>query len=137
MTRSTKHCFITVSILLGTASLLPMESLAQESLLSSKLTSTPAKCVSLKQGRTCYQDIAFRWKTNTVANYCLYQQDENEPIQCWSQKNQGYINYRFSQKNSLNFFLRQKDHEDNIASTTIEVKWVYKRHSDRYGWRIF
>lgn len=138
MTQSAKHKIITISILLGATSLLPTEILAQESLdQKSLLTSTPAKCVSLKQGRTCYQKIAFRWKTDTAANYCLYQQDKDEPIKCWSQKSQGYVDYHFAQKNSLNYFLRLNNHENSIASTTIEVKWVYKRHSDRYGWRIF
>lgn len=137
MYRLNRHGFKRISTLLGIVLLLPIESSAQESIDEVQLTSTPAKCVSLKQGRTCYQDIAFRWKSNTVANYCLYQQDEDEPIKCWPQQKQGYVDYHFAQTKSLNYFLRLKNQEDNIATTTVEVKWVYKRHSDRYGWRIF
>ena len=133
MTRTEKLKRLSASIFFGVCLLVPTTGSAQDP----QLVSTPAKCVSMKQGRTCYQEVVFHWKTDEVANYCLYQQDEEKPLKCWTQQNQGYIDYQFSEKNSLSYVLRFQNSEDDIISTTVEVKWVYKRHSDRYGWRIF
>ncbi len=44
------------------------------------LTSQPAKCVSLKQGNICYQDIHMQWSASEIADFCFYNQEQTKPL---------------------------------------------------------
>jgi hypothetical protein len=101
------------------------------------LTSKPAKCVSLKQGNICYQDILMQWQASEVGDYCLYNQLEPEPIQCWQGNDHGQYSFEFNFAETQQYVMRQQDQSEDLAVATIEVKWVYKVRRNQFSWRVF
>ena len=128
-----KQLLISFTLICCGSFLLPQQSIAAELMLISK----PAKCVSLKQGRTCYQDVTFRWQAPAVADYCIFKRDIEKPLKCWSRKRQGKLGYAFADRQNQHFILRKRGQEIPLATTVIEVRWVYKRRNERFGWKIF
>ena len=104
----------------------------------STLTSKPTKCVSLKQGTICYQDVLMKWQTEQKDDYCLYNQAQAEALKCWHQLNNGVYEFEFSYPQTQQYVLRIKGQNSTLAKTVIEVKWVYKaRRNKRFNWRVF
>lgn len=102
-----------------------------------KLTSQPAKCVSLKQGNICYQDIVMRWQASLAADYCLYHKIEPEPLKCWQAQDHGEYKFEFKFAETQQYVLRQQGQDEDLAQSSIEVKWVYKVRRNQFSWRVF
>lgn len=96
----------------------------------------PTKCVTLKEGKTCYQDVIVNWKTNDLGEYCLLQANLPKPLKCWNGVNSGQHKFEFSHSNSTDFYLVSKLDNTRIAKQHFSVKWVYKKRPT-LGWRLF
>jgi hypothetical protein len=101
------------------------------------LLSQPAKCVSLKQGNICYQDIHMVWQAPQAGDFCLYNQAESEAMKCWEGVDRGEYNFEFSFAESQHYALRAKQQQTDLASSSIEVKWVYRARRNHFSWRVF
>jgi hypothetical protein len=102
------------------------------------LEAQPAKCVSLKQGNVCYAKVTLHWHTAKTGDYCLYQLEQEQPLQCWQQVTQGKHRFEFAFPATQHYQLRGADQQEVIAQTRVEVKWVYKSRRDRrFNWRVF
>lgn len=115
------------SVLLNTAS-------AEEFVLTSK----PSKCISLSEGLVCYQKIRMGWEAPDAGDYCIVQLTTGKHLQCWIHQRQGEHVFEFAEKQSETYELRREGESNGLASTRVEVKWVYKtKHRDRLRWRVF
>jgi hypothetical protein len=101
------------------------------------LTSHPAKCVSLKQGNICYQEIQMLWQASEVGDYCLYNREQTEPLKCWQGMDHAEYNFEFNYPDSQQYVMRESHAQDDLATTSIEVKWVYKARRNQFSWRVF
>ena len=107
---------------------------AEEFLLSSK----PSKCISLNEGLVCYQNIQVQWQAPDIGDYCLVQASSNQVLNCWEQQRKGQFKFEFSERQSEDYVLRQKDQANDLADMRIDVKWVYKKNRrDRLRWKVF
>lgn len=102
------------------------------------LTAKPERCVALNEGQICYQKTLLTWQTEKIADYCLFESDRKEPITCWLNTNQGQAKIDFASETTKKYQLTLKKIEDPIASTKVEVTWVYsKKKKRRTSWRLF
>lgn len=102
------------------------------------LTSMPSKCISLSEGLVCYQDIQIKWQAPDIGNYCLVQLESNRELKCWIQQQAGQYVFEFVEKQAQIYALRQQGTNSNLASTPVDVRWVYKsKRRDRLRWKVF
>jgi hypothetical protein len=123
-------CFIFLSLTISVN--------AQEgSELSNALSAKPERCIALNEGQMCYQQISFTWQAKKSAYYCLRIVDENKQLFCWENSKQASYDYDLQSKTNKTFELI--DAKGNvIATTSIEIAWVYKAKSQRpVTWRLF
>jgi hypothetical protein len=128
-----EKCSIFLLLLIGIGAFPIMPASAADLTLISK----PAKCVSLKQGNICYQDIVMHWQSSEAADYCLYNQMEPEPIKCWQEQDHGEFGFEFSFAETQKYVMRLQGENKDLATSTIEVKWVYKVRRNQFSWRVF
>jgi hypothetical protein len=102
------------------------------------LTVNPKRCVALRQGQVCYQEIRFTWQALTEANFCLYDEQSNNPLKCWTGKSKGSFAMDFQSPTSRNYILKNEDKNEMIASAKFIVAWVYgNKKRRRTSWRLF
>lgn len=131
--RINKHITGRVLLLVSSTMLVQVAS-AEEVLLSSK----PSKCISLNEGLVCYQNIQVQWQAPDIGDYCLVQTSSNQVLNCWEQQRKGQFKFEFSERQSEDYVLRQKDQGNDLADMRIDVKWVYKKNRrDRLRWKVF
>ncbi len=128
-----KKCSTILLLLIG-AGCFPVSSVSAAEVT---LNSHPAKCISLKQGNICYQKIHMQWQATEAADYCLYNQIEAEPVKCWQGMDNGEYSFEFSFAKTQHYVMRQQGKSDDLAISTIEVKWVYKVRRNQFSWRVF
>ena len=127
-----------VSAILFLCLLLPVGNTVYAETSDWRLKIEPKKCVSLRQGQVCYQDLKISWVAPRADNYCIHIYGENHSVKCWSQSSRGQIKLEFQGKSSQKFVLRKQHQNKDYASSTLEVKWVYKNQRNlRTGWRMF
>ena len=98
---------------------------------------TPVRCVALHQGQMCYQKVQVSWSSAQVGNYCLYVDDQPEPLHCWQAQAQGNYAYEFASAQSQVLQLKNEQ-QQLLAQATMEVAWVYKSNTRRKThWRLF
>ncbi|WP_331346008.1 DUF3019 domain-containing protein [Cellvibrio sp. UBA7661] len=98
---------------------------------------TPVRCVALHQGQMCYQKVQVSWSSEQVGNYCLYVDDQPEPLHCWQAQAQGNYAYEFASAQSQVLQLKNAQ-QQLLAQATMEVAWVYKSNTRRKThWRLF
>lgn len=97
----------------------------------------PARCVALHQGQICYQRVQVSWSSFTVGNYCVYQEGQAQPLQCWQAQTQGTYVFEFA--GDASHLLQLKNAQQHIvAEASMEVAWVYKANTRRKThWRLF
>lgn len=118
-------------------SLLPLLASTHAWAASPLLEVSPSKCVTLKQGNNCYQDIEVQWQTEQPGNYCLTLSTQEKPLQCWTNKNQGDFEFEFVGSNTAMLSLLEQDSGKLVEQSNIEVKWVYRNRSRNLSWRLF
>jgi len=102
------------------------------------LTVSPERCVALRQGQICYQNIVLKWQTNNKGDYCLSVEGSNKPLRCWSNFYQGRFEMDFQSKQSRRFVLSAKNNSAEIAGAEVIVAWVYSnKKRRRTSWRLF
>lgn len=100
----------------------------------------PTRCIALHEGQVCYQTLVISWQVETLGKFCLYQQNQKEPLTCWDAKLNGKMRIEFEGKNSQKFYLQRSQDEKVVAESTFEVAWVYDASTHRDNgsqWRIF
>lgn len=99
---------------------------------------TPSRCVALRQGQTCFQDVVFKWQQAHVGNYCVVELSTSEPLKCWKNTSSGELNIDFQSDKTLTYVLRKDEEPTNIASSTITVSWVFKSSKrPKSSWKLF
>jgi hypothetical protein len=103
---------------------------------AAELVVTPNKCVALRKGQTCYQKLSFVFATNAKGNYCLVSGSNREPLQCWNAVSDGTFTYSHAAESAVEFSLINAQRVA-VASTTVNIAWVYKKSRKRSRWRLF
>ena len=102
------------------------------------LTIKPQKCVALRQGSVCYQDLKINWHASASDNYCLFIKDNNKPLQCWHDAITGKTRIEFESNKSLTYIIKKQNEKEALSNATVEVKWVYRKKRElSKGWRMF
>lgn len=98
---------------------------------------TPARCVALHQGQICYQRVQVSWSSFAAGNYCVYQEGQEQPVQCWQGQTEGSFAFEFASDSSR--LLQLKNAQQRVvAESSMEVAWVYKASTRRKThWRLF
>ncbi len=99
---------------------------------------SPERCVALRQGQICYQEIQFSWRVLSKDRYCLYDEQIDKPLTCWSGKTEGKFEMDFQAPSSRAYVLRNEDRNFVVANTKFVVAWVYgNKKRRRSSWRLF
>ena len=102
------------------------------------LTVTPERCVALHRGQTCYLHVVFTWQHEKQGDYCLVNQTTNKQMYCWSKQSKGEYRLDFQSTKSNDFGLQERVSQEILASTKIEVSWVYNSSKrSKSSWRLF
>lgn len=98
---------------------------------------TPARCVALHQGQICYQRVQVSWSSFVAGNYCVYQDEQEQPVHCWQGQTEGTFVFEFASDSSR--LLQLKNAQQHVvAESSMEVAWVYKASTRRKThWRLF
>jgi hypothetical protein len=105
---------------------------------SVELAVSPERCVALRQGQTCYQQVEFNWRSIRGGDFCLVDTSQNKTLHCWTKINQGRFNYDFQGQQSRHYALRVKGSSIDLAEQKITVAWVYKSpNRPKASWRLF
>ena len=105
-------------------------------LADSSLNLAPAKCVTLNQGNTCYQELKVTWQADSKGHYCLLNSVKEAPVNCWFNVNKGSYNFEFSGVQSVDYQLVKMPIKAPVAQQHFSVKWVYKARPNN-RWRLF
>lgn len=98
----------------------------------------PERCVALRQGQTCYQEVMFTWRQPQKGNYCLVELSSMDVLQCWQQAYSGQFALDFQSSESLEFALRKQDVTENLAVAQITVSWVFRSSKrPKSSWKLF
>ncbi len=98
---------------------------------------SPTKCVTLKQGSQCYQNIEVNWQTKMQGQYCLTLSSRETPLQCWVDSQKATYVFEFVGHESTLLGLVDQTTGKLLMESMIEVKWVYKNRSRYLSWRVF
>ncbi len=102
------------------------------------LKTKPSRCVALRQGQVCYQKVTLNWQAEVPGDYCLFEENSNSLLQCWSQSTSGKVKIPFKSDKDIRFTLRQKSTQRILTEATVIVAWVYKTSKQpRSSWRLF
>lgn len=101
------------------------------------LTAIPDTCVALREGRSCYADVTINWQQPLSGNYCLRDADTKHIIQCWLRQQHGEFSYAFDSVHTVSFELINSDNGKKIATTQVQLQWVYKNRKKKRRWRLF
>ncbi|GAC20773.1 DUF3019 domain-containing protein [Paraglaciecola arctica] len=105
---------------------------------SNELLVTPERCVALRQGQTCYQEVVFSWRQSQKGNYCLINLLTKHILKCWQNTEQGTFNLDFQSTQSTDFVLRAEKQEIDLSKTQITVSWVFKSSKrPKSSWKLF
>ncbi len=103
-----------------------------------QLVVTPLRCVALRQGQICYQEVTFRWHQQEIGNYCLVELSSSDNIKCWSNVKTGEIDFDFQSDRSLTYGIRKIDEKTHLSSVNITVSWVFKSSKrPKASWKLF
>ena len=103
-----------------------------------QLMVTPLRCVALRQGQICYQEVTFRWHQPEAGDYCLVELSTSDNIKCWSNVKTGEVEFDFQSEKSLTYGIRKVDEQTNISTAHITVSWVFKSSKrPKASWKLF
>lgn len=102
------------------------------------LTVSPEQCVAMQQGQNCYVAIELTWRAEVVGDYCLYSSSQQQPLQCWNNRDNGKLKKDFTTKTNLLFYLKKHNEEQVMATSKVKMSWVHKKKGKpRKSWRMF
>jgi hypothetical protein len=130
-----KHSTKCIMIILACVSSI---SLANANENKNGLAVSPKRCVALRQGQICYQEVTFKWQQSQVGNYCLVELPTQEVLKCWQQVQTGTFDFDFQYNQSTSFALREQGLEQNLSVVPITVSWVFKSsRRPKSSWKLF
>ena len=91
----------------------------------------PLICVTNKVGDECQLKLNVKWQTDTVGDYCFYQNQKE--ITCWQQTNKAKKSILVKLVKSSVFSLKQKGLEKILIEQKVTLNY---RQSDRYRRRL-
>jgi hypothetical protein len=98
----------------------------------------PERCVALRQGQTCYQEVILSWRQSQKGNYCLINLSTQQILKCWQNAEQGKFNLDFQSTQSTDFALRAENQDIDLSKTQITVSWVFKSSKrPKSSWKLF
>ncbi len=101
------------------------------------LIALPDTCVALREGRNCYAEVDITWHQQQIGNYCLRNAQSKHIMQCWLMQQKGLFRYQFDSAETVGFELISSDNGKVVASTEIQLQWVYKNRQKKRRWRLF
>ena len=104
---------------------------------NSLLVAVPDTCVALREGRKCYTDVVLNWQHPQLGNYCLRDATSKHIMQCWLRQQSGQFNYAFDSTKTIVFELINSDNSKVIATTQVQLQWVYQNRQKKRRWRLF
>lgn len=110
--------------------------LGGDALAETLLKIKPAKCVTLKQGNTCYQDLKVSWKSDSKGKYCFVNVKNTNPVKCWDNVKNGQFEFEFVGLQSTDYILLKMPEKIPVVKQHFSVKWVYKARPNN-RWRLF
>ena len=103
-----------------------------------RLILRPDQCVALHQGQDCYVNIKLNWTASSQDKYCLFSSQQSQAIQCWGMNVSGQYRAEIIASRNVSFTLRKADSKKVLASTELEMAWVYKKGKRQHSsWRVF
>lgn len=97
----------------------------------------PNSCIAMSKGKDCYGDLVFTWTLQSPRNVCLYQEQIERPIFCWSKRLTGNYSGPFVLSESSKYSLVDVQSKEVLFTDSIAVTWVYKESRKRRRWRLF
>jgi hypothetical protein len=129
---------LTAVVALFACSVFPVTAESEQRQQNQNLVVSPKRCVALRQGQICYQEVAFRWQQLQVGNYCLVELPTQEILKCWQQVRSGEFDLDFQYNQSTRFALRVQGQEQNLSVVPITVSWVFKSSKrPKSSWKLF
>jgi hypothetical protein len=99
---------------------------------------SPQRCVALRQGQTCYQEVTFSWRLAQKENVCLINLLNKQVLKCWQNTEQGKFDLDFQSTQSTDFVLRAEKQDIDLSTTHITVSWVFKSSKrPKSSWKLF
>ena len=115
-----------------------MDVVAQSKSVQVSLDVEPNRCVALRRGSTCYQDVSISWQASVAENYCLYVNRNAAPLKCWSNSKAGSFEYELAAQARVIYSLKQQSSERELAIQNVDIAWVYKKSKRvQSTWRMF
>ena len=105
------------------------------------LVAGPQVCVRDKGKTMCEMEAALIWEVPELGQYCLWDENSDKPIQCWTEAASGTVKLKFVGDTSRTFRLTRLEQRAVLASTTIKVMGALEqrlraRRRNRI-WRVF
>jgi hypothetical protein len=97
----------------------------------------PNSCIAMSKGKDCYGNLVLSWTLQSPRNVCLYQEQRERPIFCWSKRLTGEYSGPFVLSRSSKYSLVDVENEEVLFTDSIAVTWVYKESRKRRRWRLF
>ncbi|MEM5549831.1 DUF3019 domain-containing protein [Pseudoalteromonas sp. NEC-BIFX-2020_002] len=103
-----------------------------------KLLVTPKRCVALRKGQTCYQQVTFKWHQVELGDYCLVELSTLHKLKCWTKINNGEFSFDFQSDKTRHYALRKSKQDSNLATAIITVSWVFESSKrPKSSWKLF
>ncbi|RCU49088.1 DUF3019 domain-containing protein [Corallincola holothuriorum] len=116
----------------------PLTSAPRPIITSSQwLIATPDKCVVAKQGDPCKASVELRWQLAIPGDVCLYLVGNENPIQCWRNRQAEVYQLEVNSPQKLDFKLTRIVDGQLLAEGSIEVVWLHQPTAQKYHWRVF
>lgn len=97
----------------------------------------PNSCVTISKGKDCYGDLVLSWALQSPRNVCLYLEQRERPIFCWSKRLAGDYSGPFVLSKSSQYSLVDVESKEVLFTDSVAVTWVYKESRKRRRWRLF
>ncbi|MFT4807685.1 MAG: hypothetical protein ACI9LX_001006 [Paraglaciecola sp.] len=102
------------------------------------VTLSPDQCVAVNQGSKCFVDVEITWHMPKPGDYCLFSSQQDSPLQCWPDSEQGKFKQEFVSDKNIIFYLKQKSVDTPLLTSELKIVWVYKKNSrSPSSWRMF
>jgi len=87
---------------------------------SSGLFLSPESCFLLKYEKSCDLVVKISWRTEEENEYCLYQNKNNSPIQCWKKSNHATVDLMINFEENVLFELRAAQTQEIVFSQILK-----------------
>lgn len=109
---------------------------------TAELTFQPDRCVALNEGQVCYQTLSVNWQSDTLGDYCLFEEGVSQALMCWQDAQAGRASLEFAAEANRTYQLRLQVMPDQtlqlMAEHEVIVTWVYSKTKKRKNsWRLF